>query len=145
VETTPAVAVAERPTPLEAAAIAVAVSTVLNALGVFTEEAIHWLNLFIGFLTATVAAAIVFGRFVRRACRPDARAWPTAVVFAVLALITVPAFWSGLPPVFAVAAMYLGRRAQTVARRGGLAAIVVGALALVLDVAAYASDIASRV
>jgi hypothetical protein len=111
VETTPAVAVAERPTPLEAAAIAVAVSTVLNALGVFTEEAIHWLNLFIGFLTATVAAAIVFGWFVRRA----------------------------------VAAMYLGRRAQTVARRGGLAAIVVGALALVLDVAAYASDIASRV
>ena len=88
----------KRPTLREAAAIAVAISTVLNALGVFTEEAIHWLNLFIGFLTAAVAAAIVFGWFVRRASRLAARTWPTALVFAVLALLTVPVFWSGLPP-----------------------------------------------
>jgi hypothetical protein len=131
-----------RPTLLEAATIGVAISTVLNALGVFTEEAIHWLNLLIGFLIAAVAAAVVFGWFVRRASRPGARAWPTALVFAVLALITVPAFWSGLPPVFAVAAIYLGRRA---ASRAGVAAIALGALALVADVGAYATDIAGRV
>jgi hypothetical protein len=63
--------VSERPTLLEAAAIAVAISTVLNAIGVFTEEAIHWLNLFIGFIIATVAAGIVFGWFTRRASRPE--------------------------------------------------------------------------
>jgi hypothetical protein len=136
------VGVAQRPSLLESAAIAVAISTVLNALGVFTEEAIHWLNLVIGFLVAVVAAAIVFGWFVRRASRPGARAWPTALVFAVLALITVPAFWSGLPPVFAVAAIYLGRRSGG---RAGLAAIVIGAIALIADVAAYGTDIASRI
>jgi hypothetical protein len=134
--------VSERPTLVEAAAIAVAISTVLNAIGVFTEEAIHWLNLFIGFMIATVAAAIVFGWFTRRASRPEVRGWPTALVFGLLALVTLPAFWSGLPPVFAVAAMYLGRRAGG---RAGIAAIVVGALALVLDLVLYAGDIATRV
>jgi hypothetical protein len=61
-EAASAAQVAERrPTLVEAAAIAVAISPLLNALGVFTEEAIHWLNLVVGFLTAAVAAAIVFG------------------------------------------------------------------------------------
>jgi len=143
VEAVSAAQVAEhRPTLWKAAAIAVAISTVLNALGVFTEDAIHWLNLVIGFLIAAVAAGIVFGWFVRRACRPAARAWPAALVFAALALITVPAFWSGLPPVFGVAAIYLGRRS---ASRPGLAAIVIGAVALVADIGAYATDIASRI
>jgi small-conductance mechanosensitive channel len=143
VEAASAVPVPERrPTRFEAAAIGVAISTVLNAPGVFTEDAIHWLNLVIGFVIAAVAAAIVFGWFVRRACRPGARAWPTALVFAVLALITVPAFWSGLPPVFAVAAIYLGRRS---ASHAGLAAIVLGVLAVAGDVGAYATDIAGRV
>jgi hypothetical protein len=141
-EAASAVQVERRPTLVEAAVIAVAISTLLNALGVFTEDAIHWLNLVIGFLIAAVAAAVVFGWFVRRACRPGARAWPTALVFAVLALITVPAFWSGLPPVFAVAAIYLGRRAVN---RAGLAATVVGAVALLADAGAYATDIAGRV
>jgi len=142
VEAAPVLEESRRPTLLEAAAIAVAISTVLNVLGVFTEEAIHWLNLFIGFLSAAVAAAIVFGWFVRRACRPGKRGWPTGIVLGVLALITVPAFWSGLPPIFGVAAMYLGRQASN---RPGLAALVLGAVAIVLDVAAYATDIASRV
>jgi hypothetical protein len=132
----------QRPALLAPATIAVAISTALNALGVFTEEAIHWLNLFVGFAGAAAAAAIVFGLFVRRACRPGARTWPTAVVFGVLALLTVPVFWSGLPPVFGVAAIYLGRRA---ASRAGVAAMAIGAVALVADVAAYATDVASRV
>jgi hypothetical protein len=143
VEAVSSAQVAERrPTLLEAAAIAVAISTALNVAGVFTEEAIHWLNLLIGFLIAAAAAFIVFGLFVRRACRAGARVWPTALVLAVLGLITVPAFWSGLPPILAVAAIYLGRRA---ASRAGVAAIVIGVLALVGDVGAYATDIAGRV
>jgi len=72
-----------RPTLVEAAAIAVVISTALNALGVFTEVEIHWVNLLVGFLMASVAAAIVFGWFVRRASRPSARGWPTGLVFAV--------------------------------------------------------------
>jgi hypothetical protein len=135
----------QRPTLPEAAAIAVAISTALNALGVFTEVAIHWVNLLIGFLTAALAAAIVFGWFVRRATRPSARAWPTALVFALLALITVPAFWSGLPPVFGIAAIYLGRRAHRAGSWAGLAAALLGGLAIVLDAAAYATDVATRI
>jgi hypothetical protein len=134
-----------RPTLVEAAAIAVVISTALNALGVFTEVEIHWVNLLVGFLMASVAAAIVFGWFVRRASRPSARGWPTGLVFAVLALITVPAFWSGLPPVFGVAAIYLGRRAWRAGSRMGIAVSLLGAVAIVLDAGAYATDVATRV
>jgi hypothetical protein len=122
---------------------------VLNALGVFTEEAIHWFNLFIGLAFYTAVALVVFGWFVRRACRPGARAWPTALVLALLALLTVPAFWSGLPPIFGVAALYVGDVARekdaVSAKRWGLIAMVLGLLAIVLDIAAFATDIARRV
>jgi hypothetical protein len=138
-----------RPSILVAGTIAVSISSVLNALGVFTEEAIHWFNLFIGLAAYTAAALVVFGWFVRRACRPEARAWPTALVFALLALLTVPAFWSGLPPIFGVAAIYVGSVARekdaVSAKRAGLIAIVIGLLAIALDIAAFATDIARRV
>ena len=92
----------------------------------------------------------MFGWFVRRAARNERKAWRTGLVFGVLGVLTVAAFWSGLPPIFGVAAIYLG----AVAYRGGtdgtarwaaVGAMSLGSLALVLDVIAYGSDIASRV
>jgi hypothetical protein len=132
-----------------AAIVAVALSTGLNALGVFTEEAIHWVNLLIGFGAAVLAALVVFGWFVRRARRDPARAWRTAVVCSVLGLLAVAAFWSGLPPVLGVAGAQLGLLAHraagsTTARRLGAAAAAVGVLAVALDVVAYLTDVLSR-
>ena len=147
-----AVVEAERALPrlaVVAAAAAIIFASGLNTLGVFTEDAIHWTNWLIGFASIALAAAIVFGWFVRRATRNEGKAWRAGLVFGVLGVLTVAAFWSGLPPIFGVAAIYLG----AVAYRGGtdgtarwaaVGAMSLGSLALVLDVIAYGSDIASR-
>lgn len=132
-----------------ACALAVALSTVLNAIGVFTEDAVHWVNLLIGFIIALAAGAVVFGWFARRALRSEAKTWRTAVVCAALGLVAVPVFWSGLPPVLGGAGAFLGYIAFTsattkLARRAGGAAIALGALAIVGDVLMYAGDVASR-
>jgi len=128
-----------------AAVVAVALSTTLNAIGVFTEEDIHWLNLLVGCAVALAGAALVLGWFARRAARRPERAWRTGLVCGVIGLLLVAAFWSGLPPIFGAAGIYLGvigRRAAS--SRAGSAAIALGALALAADVAAYATDVASR-
>jgi Na+/proline symporter len=146
-----AVVEAARPLPRLAIVTAVAIifASVLNTLGVFTEESIHWTNWLIGFASIALAAAIVFGWFVRRAARNEGKAWRAGLVFGVLGVLTVAAFWSGLPPIFGVAAIYLGavahrRCADGRARWAAVGAMSLGSLALVLDVLAYGSDIASR-
>ena len=133
------------PRLVTAAAVSVALSELLNAAGVFSEEEIHWVNLLLGLVIASVAALVVFGLFARRAARRPASAWRVGLVFGALALLTVPAFWSGLPPVFGGAAVYLGLVSDARGmKRTGLAAVALGALAIVLDITAYASDVASR-
>lgn len=129
---------------------AIAVSGLLNTAGVFTEDAIHWANWLLGFAFIGISAVIVFGWFVRRAIAKPDRAWRAGLVFGLLGLLTVVAFWSGLPPVFAVAGIYLGtvslRNGTTsTARLVGGGIVALGAIALVLDVVLYASDIATRV
>lgn len=55
----------------------------------------------------------------------------TALALSILAaLLTLPAFWSGLPAVLGVAGAMLGNASVSVARRRGLAAVAVGALAV---------------
>jgi hypothetical protein len=128
---------------------AIVVTALLNTAGVFSEDAIHWANWLLGFAFMAVSAAIVFGVFVRRAERKPAKAWRAGVLFALLGLLTLAAYWSGLPPIFAFAGMYLGVVAYVqggtlVAKRAGLVSLAVGALALVLDVVLYSGDIATR-
>jgi Na+/proline symporter len=132
------------------AAVAVIFASILNTLGVFTEDAIHSTNWLIGFASIALAAAIVFGWFVRRSARNAHKAWRAGLVLGVLSVLSVAAFWSGLPPIFGVAAIYLGAvayRGQTngTARWAGISAMSLGSLALILDVLAYGSDIASRI
>lgn len=132
------------------AGVAIIFASVLNTLGVFTEDAIHWTNWLIGFASIALAAAVVFGWFVRRAARNEGKAWRAGLVFGVLGVLTVAAFWSGLPPIFGVAAIYLGAVAyrggsDRTARWAAVGAMSLGSLALVFDVIAYGSDIASRV
>jgi hypothetical protein len=129
---------------------AIVVAGLLNTAGVFSEDAIHWKNWALGFAFVAIAAAVVFGLFVRRARVNPNRAWITGLVFAVLGVLTVVAFWSGLPPVFGTAGMYLGivsfrLGTTTTANRAGAVVAVIGAAALVIDVFMFATDIATRV
>jgi hypothetical protein len=128
---------------------AIVVAALLNTAGVFSEDVIHWVNWMLGFAFIAASAAIVFGLFVRLAGQKPASAWRAGLLLALLGLLTIPAFWSGLPPIFAFAGMYLGGVSRMeggtrLARRAGIVALVVGALALVLDVVFYVGDIATR-
>ena len=91
----------------------------------------------------------MFGWFVRRAERRPMKAWATGVICAVLGLLLVAAFWSGLPPILGIAGMYLGyisyhTRQPRWPRWGGVSALTIGGIAVVTDVAIYVSDISSR-
>ena len=74
------------------APVAIIFASVLNTLGVFTEDAIHWTNWLIAFASIALAAVIVFGWFVRRAARNERKAWRAGLVFGVLGVLTVAAF-----------------------------------------------------
>ena len=69
-----------------------------------------------------VLAAVLFGRVLPRAADPVRTAW----ILAALALVTCLAFWSGLPFVLGLGAIYSASRA------GATAPAAVGALAVVL-------------
>jgi hypothetical protein len=88
-----------------------------------------------------VLAAIVFGLVVPRAV---SGAWPmarTGLILSVVGLLTVAAFWSGAPPIFAFAGILLGYFAR---QRGGsreaTAAVAIGVLALIADIVIYIGD-----
>jgi hypothetical protein len=65
--------------------------------------------------------AVLFGRTLPASQSPARAAW----ILAALAVVTLAAFWSGLPIVFGFGAMYAGSRAE----RAG--PVVLGALAIV--------------
>jgi hypothetical protein len=122
------------------AALAVAVAAALGAWGSFGDNGDfgdYWPVL----LIIAVLAAIVFGFAVPRAVRG---AWPlarTGLVLSVLGLLTVAAFWSGAPPIFAFPGILLGYFARQRGESGvATAAIVVGVLAVVADIAIYIGD-----
>jgi hypothetical protein len=73
---------------------------------------------------AVILTAVLFGRALPQTDNPQRAAW----ILAVLALVTLFAFWSGLPMVLGTGAIYSGARA------GRAAPAAAGALAVVLGV-----------
>ncbi len=127
-----------------AAIITVIAATVLAAFGSFadgTDGGEHSVGEFLVVVAfILVAAGVVFGLVVPRFLdRPSAAG--VGLGLSIAALVLVMAFWSGLPPVLGVGGILLGKAARD-RGRGGLAtaAITVGALALVADVAIYVAD-----
>ena len=76
----------------------------------------------LGIALCAVVAAVLFGRVLPRTDDPARAAW----ILAALGIVSCVAFWSGLPFVFGVGAMYAGSRA------GRTAPIALGGLAVVL-------------
>jgi hypothetical protein len=122
------------------AAVAIAFAAAFGAWGSFGDNGDfgdYWPVL----LIIAVLAAIVFGFAVPRAVRG---AWPlarTGLVLSVIGLLTVAAFWSGAPPIFAFPGILLGYFARQRGESGvATAAIIVGVLAVVADIAIYIAD-----
>lgn len=86
-----------------------------------------------------VASGLVFGLVVPRALRKES-AGGTALGLSIPAvLLTLPAFWIGLPLVLGVAGLVVGNAGRTARSGGGkcIAAVVLGAIAVLGYVAIY--------
>ena len=70
---------------------------------------------------SAILAGVLFGRVLPNAADPARAAW----ILAALALVTCVVFWSGLPFVLGMGAVYSGGRA------GRMAPVALGALAVV--------------
>lgn len=120
----------------------IALATVLAAVGTWVggdEQGTR--EFLIVCVIIVVAAAIVFGVVVPRGLQREA-AGATALTLSVLGLLTVAAFWSGLPPILAGGGALLGWAGRDAERGRAMsrAAIAIGGLALLGYVAIYITD-----
>jgi uncharacterized membrane protein (DUF441 family) len=123
---------------------AIVMATALAALGTFadTDANEHRTSEFLVVCAIiAVAAAVVFGWIVPHGLAREASG-AAALTLSILGSLTLVAFWSGLPPILAAGGALLGWAGRNGERGRGLcrAALVIGALALVADVAAYIAD-----
>jgi hypothetical protein len=126
-----------RTSNLPVALSAIATAALLAAWGTFGEESHATREYLVVLAIIGVAAVVVFAWAVPRALSSAAVGW-TAIVLGALGLISVVAFWSGLPPILAGGAALLGWAQRTSSR--GKIAIGLASLAFVADIAVYLGD-----
>ena len=123
------------------AALAIAVAAILGAWGTFGGDGNSTGDYIFVLVIIGVLAAIVYGFVVPRAARGI---WPmarTGLILSILGLLTVIVFWSGAPPIFALPGILLGYFARQRGETGlATAAVIVGVLAVVADIAIYIGD-----
>jgi len=95
--------------------------------------------LVLGAVLAVVAAG-VFGVPVRRGLAHPPAATTTLVLGIIGALLVLPAFWSGIPLVLAVAAITLGRASRKGGSRRVTSGLILGYLTIAGVVGLYAFD-----
>ncbi|HZR94560.1 MAG TPA: hypothetical protein VFA56_02630 [Gaiellaceae bacterium] len=126
--------------PVAVAAIAAAVG--FAALGAYGEAGSKDTKAFLIVLAVVaIGAAAVFGYIVPRGLGREA-AGVTALALSAAGLLTVIVFWSGLPPILGAAGLLLGYAGWNASsgRRLHRGAAILGALALVADVAVVLGD-----
>jgi len=116
-------------------------ATVLAASG--TAYGAHdWTEIVVTIPALVVVAAFVFGYVLPRALSKES-AGGTALALSIPAvLLTLPAFWTGLPVVLGVAAAIVGNAGRNARSGGGrcIAGLVLGALAVLGYLAIYIGD-----
>jgi hypothetical protein len=116
------------------------VAAALGAWGIFGEHGDQpWGEFLVICAVIAVAALAVFGWAVPR-WAGSAAAARAGLILAVLGILTIAVFWSGLPPVLAAGGAVLGWGARE--RVAGKVAVGLGVLALVLDLLVYVMDMA---
>jgi hypothetical protein len=113
------------------------IAAALAAWGTFGDEGYGWGEYLVVLAIIAVSALAVFGWAVPRWATSPA-AGRSALVLSVLGVLSIAAYWSGLPPVLAAGGAVLGWAARD--RPAGKAAIVLGALVLVADLVVYVLD-----
>lgn len=118
-----------------------AVGAAAVAVGWTTYGAHTWSELITMSALIVVATALVFTLVVRPALARES-AGRKALVLSILAILTVPAFWSGLPLVLGVGGIVVGnagRNART-GSRACTAALILGLVAVAAYLAIYIGD-----
>jgi len=89
-----------------------------------------------------VVTVVVFGVVVPRGLRHESPGRPALTMAVLAALLSVPAFWSGLPLVLGVGAMLLGNAGRTARTGAGpcIAALVIGSLTTLFYLFIYVSE-----
>ena len=128
--------------PIAVAAIALAV--VIAAVGTYVDNADgeHGTGEFLAVCAIiAVGAAVVFGWIVPKLLDRASQGTP-ALVLAVLGLLFVAVFWTGLPPILAAGGGLLAWAGRDAPRGAGLcrAALVIAVLAVIADVAVLTLD-----
>jgi len=130
-------------TGIPAAPVGVATAVVASALT--TLFAHDWGEVMFMVPVILVAAGLVFGVVVPRALRKES-AGGTALGLSIPAvLLTLPAFWAGLPLVLGAAGMLVGNAGRNARSGGGkcIVAVVLGALAVLGYLAIYAYELSA--
>jgi hypothetical protein len=126
-----------------AALIGVAVAVVASAAT--TLFAHDWAE--VGFMVPTIliAAVLVFGVVVSRALRKESAGGTALGLSIPAAVLTLPAFWTGLPLVLGAAGMLVGNAGRNARTGGGkcIAALVLGAIATLGYLAIYVMSFAT--
>lgn len=118
------------------ALVSVAVAAGLAAWGTWGDDADHSLGEYLAVLAIiAVSATIVFGLVV-----PRWHGKRAALLVGVLAVVSVVAFWSGLPVVLGAAAILLGLRLRDTEQSAGSVALALGCLAIAGTVIVYILD-----
>jgi hypothetical protein len=119
-----------------------AIATTLIAAAGTVYGAHDWREIIVVLPVMAVAAALVFGLVVPRALRKES-AGGTALGLAIPAvLLTLPAFWSGLPLILGVGGFVVGHAGRNARTGSGkcLTAVVLSALAVLGYLAIYITD-----
>lgn len=117
----------------------IGIATAVVASTLTTLFAHDWREVAIMVPVILVATGLVFGVVVPRALRKES-AGGTALGLSIPAvLLTMPAFWAGLPLVLGAAGMVVGNAGRNARSGGGkcIAALVLGALAVLGYLAIY--------
>lgn len=123
-------------------AVPVGIASALVASAATTAFAHDWGEVFFSVPVILIAAGLVFGIVVPRALRKESAGGTALGLSIPAALLTLPAFWIGVPFILGVAGMVVGNAGRNAKSGGGkcIAALVLGAIAVLFYVSIYVTS-----